>query len=435
MQVKTLNIKKIILKICVYIAIFGSSILGAQIFGISLNKVCLIPLFLHLLFNVKGSVIKKTLFPLLAFYVVGAVSSVISIVAPYADSIDDYYSVSIFYAIQLLFIFIPFVYLFSGYSYKEELLNDTKSAIIFVSRANIIVALIEFFSYFIVGVSFTNAILYVFYKIDNAAALINLGRLGVFLRPSGLNLAPSYLGIIIVFGFIFEEKTIWKLFGFITSLIAMSRTALVILIALFIYKYMKENKLSRIKKRYLIVFFVLIVGLVTLMTSIPSFSSQIEGMLSRLNLFEETKSDDVGTLRHLLYFPKSIEIYLFKYNIIQKLIGFGPRLSGTILAHSNVMNVYLGNEAFNTAWALECDFAELLLGYGILGFCLYYSTVLKLRKISNYGKFLFIAIFLYSFMYNISASTFSQLIIMIFLCCSEESFRKPKENEECQKLV
>ena len=98
-------------------------------------------------------------------------------------------------------------------------------------------------------------------------------------------------------------------------------------------------------------------------------------------------------------------------------------MSGTILAHFDVMNAYLGSHMFTTAWTVECDVAELLLGYGLLGFILYYINVFKLKRVSEYGKVLVITYFLYSIMYDISASTFSQLIMMIFLCCGESSFK------------
>lgn len=407
-----------ILKICIFIMVFFSSIVGGQFLGVSLNKVCMIPLILYLLLYSKKFSLRKSLFPLAGLYLIGALAAIVSLTAPYATNIDGYVSRSVFYTIQLLVLFIPMLCLISGSKRKEEILQSTIDSIVLTSRINIVVVFLELASFFVVNESLTNNILKLFYGIDNAAALIWLPGLGVFLRPTGLNMDPAYLGIILVFGFLFEKNFVWRILSFAAVACAMSRSSILIMVVIAVYSYIKTNGIRKIKPRYFVIATACIIAVVYAMVAIPSVNSQITGMLSRLHIANEMKSEDVGTMRHLLYIPKSIEVFLFQYNPIQQLIGYGPRLSGTIIAHANVMDVYLNQEMFHTAWSIECDIAELLLGYGIIGFGLYYYCIFKLRKIKGYGKMLFLVFFLYSIMYDISASTYAQFVLIVFMSCA-----------------
>lgn len=414
MRIKTIST----LKICIFIMVFFSSIVGAQFFGVSLNKVCMIPLILYLIIHSKRFSLRKSLFPLAGFYLVAALAAIISLIAPYADNIEGYISRTVFYAIQMVILFIPMLFLLSGSKGKEDILAYTVDSIVLTSRINIVFAFLEFVSFFIVDVSFTNSVLGFIYGIDNAAALINLPGIGIFLRPTGLNMDPAYLGIIIVFGFLFEKNLIWKIMGFATAAIAMSRSSILVMVAIIIFDYVKKNGIRKIKPKYIAITVLCVAVFAYAILTIPSLNSQITSMLSRLHLGNEMKSEDVGTMRHMLYIPKSIEVFLFHYNPIQQLIGFGPRLSGTIIAQANVMNNYLNPEMFRTAWTIECDIAELLLGYGLIGFVLYYCCIFKLRRIKVYGKMLFLVFFLYSIMYDISASTYAQFVLMVFMSCA-----------------
>lgn len=414
MRIKTIST----LKICIFVMVFFSSIVGGQFFGVSLNKVCMIPLILYLFIHSKKYSLRKSLFPLAGFYLIGAVAAIVSLIAPYADDIEGYISRSVFYAIQMVILFIPMLFLLSGSNRKEDILVFTVDSIVLTSRINIIIVFLEFASFFIVDVSFTNSLLRFIYGIDNASALINLPGIGIFLRPTGLNMDPAYLGIILVLGFLFEKNIIWKMLGFAAAACAMSRSSILIIVAIAIFSYVKKNGIRKIKPKYIAITVLCVAVLAYAILTIPSINSQIKGMLSRLHLGNEMKSEDVGTMRHLLYIPKSIEVFLFQYNPIQQLIGFGPRLSGTIIAHANVMNSYLNPEMFYTAWSIECDIAELLLGYGLIGFVLYYYCIFRLRKIKGYGPYLFLVFFLYSIMYDISASTYAQFVLMVFMSCA-----------------
>lgn len=407
-----------VLLICIFIMVFFSSIVGGQFFGVSLNKVCMIPLILYLIIHSKSFSLRKSLFPLAGFYLVAALAAIISLIAPYADNIEGYISRSVFYAIQMVILFIPMLFLLSGSKRKEEILVYTIDSVILTSRINIIIVFWELASFFIVNTSFTDSLLGFLYSIDNASALIYLPGLGVFLRPTGLNIDPAYLGIILVFGFLFEKNIVWKIMSFAAAACSMSRSTILIMATIAILDYIKKNGIRKINPKYIAISFLCVTVFAYAILKIPSLSSQITGILSRLHLGNEMKSEDVGTMRHLLYIPKSIEVFLFQYNPIQQLIGFGPRLSGTIIAHAKVMNEYLNPDMFNTAWSIECDIAELLLGYGIVGFLLYYFCIFRLRKIKGYGTHLFLVFFLYSIMYDISASTYAQFILMIFMTCA-----------------
>ena len=401
--------------------IFFSSIIGAKISNISLNKICIIPLYIYLLFHInKKPKISTDVIPLLLFYLTSVISAILSLTAPYS-SIQGYTSRSVMYLVQTLFIYIPLAILIYNYHAKQEILESSKSAAVFTYRINILFALLEFFSFFLVNTTLSNGILKLFYGIDNASALINLGSLGIFLRPTGLNMDPAYFGIILTIGIIFEKKKIWKWIGMFVAIISMSRTAIIIVIVLYIYEIIRKKNILMVSKEAVISISAVLFAITLLLLKSSNISSQIAGLLARFNIFSESQSADYGTLRHLVYIPKSIEVFITQFNPIQMLFGFGPRQSGTIIANSHIMDNYLNAEMFKMPWTIECDISELLLGYGIVGLILYYVNVFSLKNYGDDGRKLLIVIFLYSIMYDISSSTIAVLFIMIYKCCNVHS--------------
>ncbi len=409
-----------LLYINVFIMIFFSSIIGGTILGLSLNKLCILPLYIYLFIttlHMHGRIkIKKSILVFILFYFASAISAVYSLSASYSK-MDGYVSRSAFYAIQAICIYIPLIILLYNHPSKDRITDATIKAIIITFRINIIIAIIEFLSFFVLDITVTKLILSIFYGAEAAPALINLMPLGIFIRPTGLNMDPAYLGIILVFGFLFEKNNNWKLAAFLVALIAMSRTAVIVMAVAYFYD--RGLKKITVKSLLFVMFGIALFGILLMVSE--GFRNQLTGLLDRFNLSSQVNSADSGTMRHLLYIPKAIEAFFFHYKPLQMLIGFGPRQSGTILAQIGLMDAYLNPEMFVEPWTLECDMAELLLGYGIIGFILYFYNIFQLRKLGKQGKTIFLIIVLYSIMYDISAATFVQLIIIICLCCFHKS--------------
>ena len=404
--------QKLALRISVFIAVFFSSIVGAQFFSISLNKLCIIPLLAVLLVaNAKNGLgrANKTSIYLLLFYLVASASAFFSLFSPYSF-IDQFMNRSLLFLIQSLLIYIPLILSASFFGKKRLLVNSLKKSILLACRIQVICALLEFAIFYLFGQEPVVSFLSLFYKEEAAVALINLGNNLILFRPTGINMDPAYLGIVILLGFVFERKGIWKAIYFFTACIAMSRVSIIAMAMVTILRlFMDKPKLT---PKLLLSFFIIgILGISLLF----GFSEQIGGLLARFNV--QSVSSDVGTMRHILYIPESFGILFSKSNIIQFLIGFGPRQSGTIIAQLGTIDHLLLDEMFTTSWTSECDVSEVLLGYGVLGAIFYMLVVLQLRTYGKVGLVLMISILVYGIMYDISSSTLVSLTLIILLSC------------------
>ena len=141
---------------------------------------------------------------------------------------------------------------------------------------------------------------------------------------------------------------------------------------------------------------------------------QIDYVLSRFSFVSQGSAGGSGTMRHIMYVPLAI-VELLNLPFIYQLFGVGPRIGGSAITFSDSAQsvIALNSQMQATAWAIECDFAELLLGSGLLGFGAYYFilyTMLKDKRldVKNVG----IGLFIFGFMYCVSLNT---LINILFI--------------------
>lgn len=149
---------------------------------------------------------------------------------------------------------------------------------------------------------------------------------------------------------------------------------------------------------------------------IPFINNQLVRMIERLRTVS-TGAD--GTSRHMAYPLLALEIMLFNYPIVQKLFGIGIDISGTAINvyNSSLGNIQLTQGMINNVWGIECDYAGVLLGTGLVGTVLYYSMLIKAYKKSNnvIVKDLIFALLVFGLMYNYAWLTLFQLLLWVFI--------------------
>lgn len=434
-----ISTSNIFLKISIFIAFFFSSINGASIYNISLNKICLLPLYIYLFFSFilnknKFQKCNISVFFIITYYILGIISSLYSLTSTSVNVIG-FVNKTILYTIQNFFIWIPIIVLLSLSIKKEFIFEYAKESLIFVCRINVIVCFFEFLSFIISGPLVTEFLLSIFFDSTISIPYIYIPGVGCFLRPSGLNLVPSYFGLILCLGFLFERTKNWKLLIFLASVLSMSRTSLTVITFVIIINYCLSSTFYNYKcislksARFLVIAFICFVFVLMLIIFNEHIYNQINALISRYKFSNEIKSDDLGTLRHLLYITKSLEVYIFYLDFFQQIFGFGPRASGVILTSSAVMAEQLKEPIFYTMWTVECDFSELLLGHGLLGFILYFVLFWYISKVDHQGKIFAIGFFIFSLLYEASTTTLLQLVIIIYLVCSRHKHLKTTRNK------
>ncbi len=412
----------------VFLAIFFSSMLGAQIFGISLNKIALLPLEIYLFTRIASthhrSHLTKLKRNLLLWYITLMLSSALALIRQ--EQLIGYEEKLIFNLIQYIAIYFP---IFLMIDVIKNPFNQFKKAIIIVSQINSIWAIVQFISWYIFQIDFNDFFFSTCMKglLGTEWTAWNFEAGSLAMRATGLNRDPAFLAILMVLGFTFTKSNLWKSIFTFSCICAMSRVGMVSITAILLFSLFRreENTIAFLKTKNLIrivaiISFVVIVFLY-LYNTIEIVQFQTDYTLTRFSILKiNSNTGDVsGTMRHIMYLPLSIMTFC-DFSWLEKLFGVGPRIGGTALAFSDsVKSVIELNAAMQKkAWAIECDFAEILLGSGLLGFVLYYFNLYALFKKNKNDKSKqksIIGIFIFGFMYCIGFNTLINLYLIFMV--------------------
>ena len=432
-----------IFKICLLFAVFGSSMVGSQLFGISLNKIALMPLMFYILLTELFSNFKATLDSTRKWILLWYGANLLSCMAGLIYSaFTDTKTVGIENAevrqlIQIALIYIPLalgLWHAKDQKYIKEVFQlDLK----LLAKVNAIWGLAQFILYYTSGFQLNT---YIFDELFGGmlGAGISYGSWTTFLyvgstkmlRVTGLNYDAAYFGIILVFGFILEKKLIWKTVFFLCAIISFSRTSIVLMIAVILLSLLlTENGNVRsvnVKKalKYTGYIVTILIALYVLISNVPLLRSAFSYMIERFLLIFSGNS--TGTNRHMGYLGASLQVCFFSMPIINKLFGIGLTCGGCALRYfsDTVPSLVLSDVmALNSrVWAIEMDYANCILGTGIIGTFIFIRMHLS-AFVRNKGyyetRMIIIALAIGGIMYLYSGFTLVQLIyILLFAAYS-----------------
>lgn len=418
------NILKIIRKtrhsdleeIIMFIAVFGSSALGAQIFGVSVNKLVLIPLEIWLILKMKSKInINSNQLLMLIWYVFAVLSCIIGgiyIKAEFSNRL-------ILYIIQVCFIYIPIMLLLNN---LNEPLEKFKVAIIKTAKINAVWAIVQFICWYLFQLDFNdwvfNGIFKGIFGTDWTVWTFDNG-VTTGLRVSGLNGDTAFFALIMLFGICLDKNKFWKIVYYVACAFSLSRSGIVALTAVLLFQIFMNKKRKVSAKVFIrtIILVALIIGIaVQIYITSPYVQYQVDYILARFASLGAGSSMDVGTLRHLYYIPVSIYIWLFEFSIVKKLIGVGARVGGTaMIASPYAKDAFTFSPMmYSSAWSVECDVAELLMGHGIVGYILLYIEFRLYKKMNNSYKAVILGLMIMGIMYGVIETT----IVQFFLICA-----------------
>lgn len=414
---------KLNIDLFLFFAVLASSMIGAQIQGISLPKIALIPLEIYVFIQLKNSsiVMNREKWWILGWFTLIIVSSYLNYCL--TDSpLKGYKDVLLLNIIQTLIFQIPLLFLFSGIN---EAFEKMKKNILTVAKISCVWCFVQFIAWYVFFFDFNH---FLFIDLLHGllgdrewTALYNDGQV-VSIRPTGFTHDPAFLSLLLVFGFILTNSKYWKYVFFMGTLAALSRVGIISIIAIFFYQKYKENSLNiNIGKLIsgLCVSLAFVFATVLLYNNNSFVENQIDKVIFRTVNMMNGKATD-GSDRHLYYLPVAILtcIKMPAYNII---LGTGARTGGNALVMTDAYhNFFTLNRTQETnSWALECDPAELLLGMGVVGFCMFYLILIRLVKKFHKNKkdtMLFLVIFFFGIMYDVSAHP---LVTLLFIIASQ----------------
>ena len=408
--------KRTLITTVMFIAVFGSSMTGAKLFGLSLNKISLIPLELVLLsqFAVKTRLNSRQC-QMISWYVLTVLSGIIGLFI--YKPLIGFENKIILYIVQVLFIYIPKLLFINVI---DEPYEKFKVAIIKTAQINAIWAMIQFFCWYGIRFDFNdfvfNFILKGILGTKWTAWNYEMGTLAI--RITGLNYDSAFLAIVLIFGFCLVKKKFWKFTFFIACVLSMSRAGIVTICtiqAMMLYGKVK-NKLNVQKIIMGIGTSLFIIGVfVYAYIKIPSIQYQVDYTIHRFSSI--ISRSDVGTSRHLSYIPLAFYVWFHDFSLIRKIFGIGPRVGGTAfaLSHSISDSIHFSNYMMTNAWTVECDIAEMILGHGISALVLYAVLWKILRTCKVEYKNCIIGLTIMGIMYNVLETTIVQLFIICLL--------------------
>lgn len=412
-----------LLKITIFIMIFTASLVSVQLGGISLNKIGMIPFFLFLILSEKEKkekiVINKNTIILFMLFVFSICSSVFSILNPITEN-KAIFSAQLNFIIQNLVFYIPILLMVSNSNNRNIITTTFFEELVKVIRIHAIFIIVQF-------------IIYTSFHINISSLLFDdlLGGITgnnwtshiygnhILIRASGLNYDPAFASYLMICGIVFDNNKFSKYIYLLCTLLSQSRTGLLAAIILLLLKFLLGDKKIKINIKKLICSIVLILVCIIVINNnfIQMYIGEIFDRI--IDIFLNNDSKNISTLRHTSYPWLAIQSFFSSSgNILNKLFGVGPRMSG--LALMEYTNEYGISFEYNTnmennLWSIECDFADILLGCGIFGLIIYYIQLLSfLLKKDNKIKVFAIILAIMGFMYNFAFTTINMLVF-IFL--------------------
>lgn len=206
--------------------------------------------------------------------------------------------------------------------------------------------------------------------------------------PTGLCWNAGGIAPILFLGFFLEKRLILKIIIAVSAFLTQSATLTIgmslCIVFMIVYNVSKMNVLVKCKKNISSIFVGLVLILIFLFVSYRSFGV-IRQQFDRLwevfsyridGLLNSSSAMDSSTSAHLGYFT-NLSYALGHGSFANALFGFGINCSG--FPYSAVTGQYS-----DQVWIVECDFVNILLNFGIIGFLFFYvwlmDGVLNLRK-------------------------------------------------------
>lgn len=440
MELKVSASHKKTLDIIMFFALFGTSIVGAEVFSISLNKIAILPLILFLFINCRKFSINRVNKYHLIWYIVCIISIFIGCMRINIDLYHFGYTNSLInYLISIFCFYFPLLLLLPNYYYQDELCDSFNRMLILTCRIQMVWAIAQFILY--------NTIKF---DLNNVVLVQMLGGLGIHswtfilwdfghpvLKITGLNAEGACLGYYLLLGIIFDKNKLLKIAYIITILISMQRSAFIGLFIIIIYYvfFIKENRQKLLSKKvleYIIFLIVFLVFFYYIKNQIPVINDYFNKLVQRFDFINNNEGDlSTSSSRHILYIPYSI-ITLVGIDPLVTLFGIGPRASGVALAMNieNLPELNLNAHMLRDVWAVECDFAEILLGSGLFGtFACYYNYIFNYKSNDIDFKLYIVLLILIGFMYDFSHLTITHLLLM-FAYLNKKSYSNKKTNNK-----
>lgn len=415
--------------IVIFIAVFGSSIVGASLFGISLNKLALVPLELYLIlynganFKFKISNRQKLL---LNWYVIASIGSLSGIVFSLLYNLqitNELINRGIFQIFSYLCMFTPIALLLWNSNRMEEYCFCLKKSVIWTARIQAIWGIAQFVLMQTMRFDLNVIVLGGVFG-GNWTGYSNFANssVGVVMRVTGINHDAAFLGLTLVIGFVLDKKLISKFLYVTCSILALSRVAIVSIGFIVLYKVFleicKSQNFSYKKLRKFVGHGVVVVMLMIIFVKVCQQSPALQNQIIRVfERFSSLSTGTDGTSRHIGYPLAVLQLELFNIPILQKIFGVGNQCGGILMTYYSDSISWLGlatsMKYLGNVWTVESDLASIFLETGIIGGILcykfFYSTYQTSRKDED-KKILVLVLAVFGIMYNMSGGTFVQLI-------------------------
>lgn len=426
----------------VFIAVFCSSIVGAQVLGISLNKLALLPLEVYLLIHNGRDLqfkVNQTQRKLLLWYIVACVSSFSGILFSQfynANIIDEMFSRTILDVTSYLLILTPIALLVWNSKKQEKYYHCFKKAFITTCRIQALWGIAQFVLWYTIGFDLNSEVLSAVFG-GSWTGYSNLANSsgGVLLRVTGINHDSAFLGLLLVIGILLDKKTIFRLVYLFCAVFSSSRAALGSIGFIIIFQLavrLRRNQTFKLKRT--IKYILVILGLVFVCAYIYQKFPQVQIQVTRvIERFATIATGEDGTGRHTGYPIAVAYLELFEIPIIQKLFGVGNQCGGILMSYFQDSIKWLdltgGMRDLSSVWTVESDLASVFLETGIIGGVLYYRFLYSIYKSAqgdNVKQCLVATLAFFGIMYNMAGGAFIQLAY-IFLYVPDNSISDSRE--------
>lgn len=296
-----------------------------------------------------------------------------------------------------------------GYHAVEIIVNAIKCVILI----EIIWIIVQLVCYRLAGMDI-NEIVFVntLHMVSNASFI----RSWVW-YPSGLSWHSAVLAPLFVMGILFFDSVIIRCVILLEAFLCGNSTTLLgclFCIVLLVINALYTRKYNINRKQICVFLTIIAVFFLVILTT--NFGEKLSSVLTNLwtRLFGAEK--DASTEAHLGYYSDYFKIVKMS-SVFQILFGYGIGCSGY-----TITSMY-GRYLDGGTWAIECDYVNIIVSRGVIGFVIYYSFLLRIMikgyKIDHrYGIFILTLLF-QGFGYNIQFDYLLLIELVMYILISK----------------
>lgn len=291
---------------------------------------------------------------------------------------------------------------------KFRLYLKVTKIIKFMCNLQLLWCILQFVLFRLFSIDVNNLIFNKYLGMVEVASAYKFGSL----LPSGFNWHPAVMAPIIALAFFLNSSLVWKIISLATAILSGNATCMIVAVLCVFFSVCLVVINKQINKKVFIILVITILILFMFLLFTGFWKTVVDSVSYLFDRIVGQNVDVNSSNAHKMYYTEYPNV-ISHSSLLQLVFGYGKGTSGypfTLLYHYQIDM---------KSWSVECDFVDILISRGVVGFVIYYTYLFKFihsgRKVNPCYSLMLITIVLAGITYQVQ---YDWVFIIEILMCS-----------------